>query len=80
MGVPIVSFDLTEAKVSAGDAAVYAPGNDEALFAKLIDQLLDDPDRRARMGALGRDRVEGALSWDLSRRHLLAVYGRVLEG
>ncbi|MFE1349724.1 glycosyltransferase family 4 protein, partial [Streptomyces sp. NPDC058757] len=33
MGRPIVSFDLKEARVSAGDAAVYAPANDEAEFA-----------------------------------------------
>ena len=30
MGRPIVSFDLAEARVSAGDAAVYAAANDEA--------------------------------------------------
>ena len=48
MGRPIVSFDLKEARVSAGDAAVYAPANDEAEFAKLIARLLDDPDERRR--------------------------------
>ena len=30
MARPIVSFDLREARVSAGDAAVYAPANDES--------------------------------------------------
>ena len=30
MGKPIVSFELREARVSAGDAAVYAPANDES--------------------------------------------------
>ena len=48
MGRPIVSFDLAEARVSAGDAAVYAPANDEAAFAA--------QDRRAAPGrrAAGR--------------------------
>ncbi|HEY3007304.1 MAG TPA: glycosyltransferase family 4 protein, partial [Micromonosporaceae bacterium] len=40
MSRPIVSFDLREARVSAGEAAVYAPANDESEFAKLIAVLL----------------------------------------
>jgi glycosyltransferase involved in cell wall biosynthesis len=74
MSKPIVSFDLKEARVSAGDAAVYAPANDELAFAALISQLLDDPDARAKMGELGRERVGGPLSWDVSRSALLAAY------
>jgi len=78
MGKPIVSFELTEARVSAGEAAVYAPANDEAAFAKLLDMLLRDPCLRARMGALGRSRVETDLSWAISRRNLISCYGRLL--
>jgi glycosyltransferase involved in cell wall biosynthesis len=74
MSRPIVSFDLREARVSAGDSAVYAAPNDEAEFAKLIAQLLDDPDERARMGEIGRARVAGELSWDRSKLALLAAY------
>jgi glycosyltransferase involved in cell wall biosynthesis len=78
MGRPMVSFDLVEARVSAGDAALYAPGADEAAFARLVDELLDDPQRRAEMGRIGRERVESALSWEVSRGHLLAFYERLL--
>ncbi|MFE7392270.1 glycosyltransferase family 4 protein [Streptomyces sp. NPDC057582] len=74
MGRPIVSFDLKEARVSAGDAAVYAPANDEAEFAKLIALLLDDPEQRARMGKIGQERVSGQLSWRNSQASLLAAY------
>lgn len=74
MGRPIVSFDLREARVSAGEAAVYAPANDEAAFARLLADLLDDPDQRSRRGAVGRARVEGALSWKHSREALLRAY------
>src|SRR5215470_405536 len=59
MSRPIVSFDLREARVSAGDAAVYAPANDVSEFAKLIAVLLDDPEQRGRMGEIGRKRVAG---------------------
>ncbi|QLH25403.1 glycosyltransferase family 4 protein [Streptomyces sp. Rer75] len=74
MGRPIVSFDLREARVSAGDAAVYAPANDEAQFAGLIALLLDDPEKRARMGKLGQERISGPLSWRNSQASLLAAY------
>lgn len=79
MGRPIVSFELREAQVSAGDAAVYVPANDEAAFAKATDDLLGDPERRARMGAFGRRRVEQDLSWAVSRRTLVRFYTRLLE-
>ncbi len=74
MSRPIVSFDLREAKVSAGDAAVYATPNDESEFAKLTAMLLDDAPLRARMGEIGRQRVGGALSWDNSKIALLQAY------
>ncbi|MFF5140182.1 glycosyltransferase family 4 protein [Streptomyces sp. NPDC013157] len=74
MGRPIVSFDLKEARVSAGEAAVYAADDDETEFAALVEQLLDDPDRRARMGKIGQERVSGPLSWRNSQASLLAAY------
>ena len=78
MGRPLVSFELHEARVTAQDAAVYAPANDERRFAELIAELLDDPERRERMGAIGRRRVQEALSWDVSRSNLLAAYEDLL--
>ncbi|MFF4470354.1 glycosyltransferase family 4 protein [Streptomyces sp. NPDC001599] len=74
MGRPIVSFDLREARVSAGESALYAPANDEAAFARLVARLLDDPDERARMGKIGQERVTGRLSWSNSQAALLAAY------
>ncbi|GAB3008723.1 glycosyltransferase WbuB [Amycolatopsis acidiphila] len=74
MAKPIVSFDLKEARVSAGEAALYAPANDEQVFSELIGQLLDDPEERSRMGKLGQARVEGPLAWRESTKALLAAY------
>ncbi|MEP9390828.1 glycosyltransferase family 4 protein [Gordonia sp. VNK1] len=74
MGRPLVSFDLVEARVSAGDAAVYVPANDEAAFAEALNELLDNPERRAEMGTLGRSRVESQLSWATSQHNLLEFY------
>jgi glycosyltransferase involved in cell wall biosynthesis len=74
MGIPVVSFDLRESRVSADEAAVYASDNDEEQFASLISELLDDPERRRRMGEIGRDRVTGPLSWKQSEQALVAAY------
>lgn len=78
MSCPIVSFDLRESRVSAGDAAVYVPGSDVSRFASCIDELLADPKRRTRMGAVGRARA-AELSWERSERALLAAYERAVQ-
>src|SRR4030095_11542673 len=57
MGVPVVAFDLEETRVSAGDAAVYAPPNDAGALGRLVVELLADPERRAAMGRTGQERV-----------------------
>lgn len=80
MAKPLVSFDLLEARVSAGRAALYVSDNDEAAFGRAIDELLDDPFRRSEMGQYGCDRVTRELSWDVSRRSLLDFYARVIFG
>jgi glycosyltransferase involved in cell wall biosynthesis len=79
LGKPVVSFDLKETRTSAGDAAVYVPPNDEAAFAKAIAALMDDPDRRRRMGAIGQRRVADELSWNITSRNLLSAYGQLLR-
>ncbi|MFE2438793.1 glycosyltransferase family 4 protein, partial [Streptomyces sp. NPDC059409] len=56
MGRPIVSFDLREARVSAGDAAVYAPANDEGALAPPVAQVVGVPERGGRVGPLGGGR------------------------
>jgi glycosyltransferase involved in cell wall biosynthesis len=78
MSRAIVSYDLTESRVGAGDAAVYAEPGDAAGFATLVGELLDDPERRAAMGAAGRARAESVLAWEHQERSLLAAYDRAL--
>lgn len=75
---PLVAFDLIEARTSAGGAALYAEPNDVRDFARAIETLLDDEERRRSMGALGRERVAGPLSWERSKESFLAAYDRAL--
>ena len=74
---PTVQFDLTEGRASAGEASLYAAANDPRDFAAKLAQLMDDPELRARLGRLGRERVLENLSWAHSAPRLLAAYDRV---
>ena len=77
---PVVQFDLTEGRRSAGDASLYARQDDPADLAAKILSLLDDPERRARMGRLGRERVERELEWRHQAPRLLAAYASLWQG
>ena len=79
LGKPIVQFDLTEGRYSAQDASLYARRNDARDFASKILELLDDPSRRAEMGAYGRRRVEEVLEWRHEIPRLLAAYEKLWE-
>ena len=80
LGKPIVSFDLKETRVSAGDAALYVTPNDEGEFAQAILRLMDDPGLRARMAAHGRARVQKELNWAVVSRNLVRAYGQLFDG
>lgn len=77
---PIVQFELTEGRFSAREASLYALPNDAGDFAQKILTLLDDPERRERMGQFGRDRVERQLAWQYEAPKLLAAYEALFTG
>ncbi len=74
LGKPIVQFDMTESRISAQEASIYAKRNDSIDLAEKIVELLDDPDQRERMGRFGRDRVVKELAWRHEVPKLLAAY------
>jgi glycosyltransferase involved in cell wall biosynthesis len=74
LGKPIVQFDLAEGRFSAQQASLYARRNDARDLGEKLIELLDDPARRAAMGAYGRRRVETELEWRHEAPKLLAAY------
>jgi glycosyltransferase involved in cell wall biosynthesis len=72
--LPVVAFDLKETRVSAESSAVYVRPNDVEEYARAILQLLDDSQRRASMGKVGRERVENALGWNHQAPKYVDVY------
>ena len=74
MGLPLVSFDLKESNVSAGDAALYARDHSAQAFGDAIIELIDDPEARKQKAKIGQERIAGPLSWNHSASNLLAAY------
>lgn len=81
--LPVVTFDLHETRVSAGDAAVYVPftGDREAdaeRYAEAVAELLDDPERRQEMAVAGRRRAAELLDWEPQKRAYVGVFDALL--
>lgn len=74
-----VMFDLVESRASAGDAALYVPGESPQKLADGILELLDDPVRREKMGQLGASRLRSELNWERSVNELERAYARALR-
>ena len=74
LGKPIVQFDLSEGRVSAQLASLYARNTDTVDFGNKILELIDDPNRRREMGMYGRQRVRDELSWEHEEPKLIAAY------
>jgi len=77
-GKPVVQFDVTEGRFSAGEASLYAAPNDSVDLAEKIVALTDDPAERKRMGCVGRARMENDLNWQHQIAPLLAAYKQAL--
>jgi glycosyltransferase involved in cell wall biosynthesis len=71
---PIVQFDLTEGRFSAGDASLYARRNDAVDLADKILDLLKDEGKRRMMGEFARRRVIDHLAWPYEAPKLLKAY------
>lgn len=76
--LPVVAYDLKETRVSAGRAAIYVEPNDPLAYAKAISDLLDSPQQRTEMGAIGRDRIEHELAWQRQVPGYVGAFDRVL--
>lgn len=80
IGRPTVAFATRENQLTAGEAALYARDNDIPAFATEIMRLMDDPELRARLGAIGRRRIDEGLSWENQRTLLVTLYDDLFAG
>lgn len=78
-GLPVVLYDLTEGRRSAGDAALYGRPNDPEDFARQMMKLLDCEELRRTLGARARKRIEEGLNWETEKCALLKAYKTALS-
>lgn len=78
-GKPVVAFDLTEHRRSAGDTAEYVEPNDIVRLSVATYNLLMDEARRLDMGRRGRQRFRDHLAWENSEKELILLYSKLLR-
>lgn len=76
-GLPAVSFDLAETRISGADAVQYVPSGDIAAFADEVEALIDDPARRTELGIRARERVSTELDWRPQAEAYVSVFDDV---
>jgi glycosyltransferase involved in cell wall biosynthesis len=76
-GVPVVASALGALPEVVGDAGVLVPPDDVEALAGALRSLAADPDRRHRLGRLGRERAQ-RFSWPEVAAAHLELYEKVL--
>jgi glycosyltransferase involved in cell wall biosynthesis len=76
LGKPVVAYELTESRRTAGEAALFVAPDDVDAFAGAIRRLAREPELREAIADAARDRA-GGLTWADSERALLAAYDAV---
>ena len=61
-GLPVVATDIGDARCMVGDAGIIVRPRDPEALAAALKRLIEAPETRARLGALGRRRVEELFS------------------
>jgi glycosyltransferase involved in cell wall biosynthesis len=78
-GKPQISFDLKETRASAEDAGAYIHDISANALGQGIVELLDDEEKRAKMGSSGYHRLHEELNWGRSVKELIAAYDAALQ-
>ena len=71
LGIPFVQYDLAESRSQAGAAAVIAKDPTPEGLGEAIVRLIDDPQRRTEMAALGMSRAREEFRWEAETSRLL---------
>ena len=79
VALPTVAFDTPVSHEYLGEHGVYAAYGDAAELARCLEGLLDDPQRRAELGAALRQRAQQRYSWEGAGRAILEVYASAVH-
>lgn len=77
-GVPVVGSSSGAIPEVVGDAGVVVPEGDAAALGQALIQMHGDPEGRARMGRIGRARVEAEFTWGRVAERMQSIYQKVM--
>jgi len=78
-GVPVISTSGGALPEVVGDAGILVPPGDAAALRDAIMALLDDPERRMRLGEAGLARVRNSLTWRHAVQKTVEVYREAID-
>jgi len=78
-GVPVISTSGGALPEVVGDAGVIVPPADAEALRQAIVALLDDPERRTRLGEAGLARVKSSLTWRHAAEKTVQVYREAID-
>lgn len=78
-GVPVVSTTGGALPEVVGDAGILVPPADTSALQSAITALLNDPDKRARLGHAGLKRVSHSLTWRHAAEKTVDVYREAID-
>ncbi len=77
-GTPVIAADASSLPEVVGEAGILLPPQDAEAWAKGIQTLLADPERRQGLGRQGRERAR-RFSWQRTAKETLSVYREILR-
>jgi len=78
-GIPVISTSGGALPEVVGDAGVLVPPGDAGALESAIVSLLDDSDRRRRLGEAGLARVHNSLTWRHAAQKTVDVYREAMD-
>lgn len=79
-GIPVIASDSGSLPEVLGGCGELVPEGDVVAFARALRGLMLDPERRAELGALGRQRAATSFSWEALAEGCHQMYQQMLEG
>src|SRR5262249_9169091 len=78
-GVPVIVTDGCALPEVVGDAGIVVPKQNSPALADAIAALLDDPARRAALGAAGLKRIHEKFLWSRTAQNVTQVYLKAID-
>ena len=79
-GIPVVGYDMEALPEILGDRELLAPAGDSEALTGIIDQLLDDTQRRISIGRSNRERMVSEFTVESMAEKYRSLYAEAIAG